>query len=246
MRKNGNIPNGFTLLELMVVISLIMLLLSILAPTVGKVFNHARDTQCKALLHSIGSGVGQFSGDNGGRLPDPNRMDANYYTTPNRTSYADLVKYQSAPWFDPRCGHKDASQYGIPVSPSVFNRTAGTVTEAGGVISPVYLNQIRSASTTAGVACYAPFKNPMTFGAYNESGDPLPADKHPEMKPDTADQAPWPMHGDRDQVNIYLLDGQVKAFFWTDVSYNGGQAPRQYLWSGYVPGETGDTSTVLP
>ena len=45
--------HGFTLVELLVVIGIIVLLLGILMPALGKVRQIARRTTCKAQLHDI-------------------------------------------------------------------------------------------------------------------------------------------------------------------------------------------------
>ena len=54
-------PTGFTLVELMVCISVIALLIAILLPVLQRVRESARDTQCKSNLRQIGQGLTQFS-----------------------------------------------------------------------------------------------------------------------------------------------------------------------------------------
>lgn len=263
MRKPASAArNGFTLIELLTVVVIIAILVVILLPALGHAQNNARDSQCKSTLHTIGTAINQFATDNSGQMPNPmnygNSTGSPLATTDiNCICYSDLTKYQSGPWVDSRCtrttvpGTKTAiSHYGIPVNPGVLvqTRNTGTVTDAG-TTSPIFLHQIPSPSTTAGAACYAPFQNPMLNGVYNDAG-PF-ASMQPDMEPAVATKAPWPMHGDRDQVNIFLLSGEVRNYYWVDVCYNGNHAARQYLWTGCTPGGnlpdgTTDLSTLKP
>ena len=62
--------NGFTLVELMVVIGIITTLLSLLLPTIGKAREAANRTKCAANLHSLGQIVFLFANDHHGRIPE--------------------------------------------------------------------------------------------------------------------------------------------------------------------------------
>ncbi len=254
---------GFTLIELLVVIAIITLLASILMPTVTKMRLFAMDSQCRALIHNVGTAYSVFIGDHGGAMPTTAR-DANGL-------YKDLIKYQPGPWYDPRCRLRSEGHYGIPESPGVLaddagNRHSNTVTggysgvEAG--VGPVMFSHITSPSTTAGLACFAPFTNPYCFGDYMEDEN-VNTSNGGKMKPSTAANSPWAMHGgDHDETNIFLLDGQVRSFNWGEVVYGGNfpggskgsqlinrggpsnAAARQYLWTGLTNANTTDTSLI--
>jgi prepilin-type N-terminal cleavage/methylation domain-containing protein/prepilin-type processing-associated H-X9-DG protein len=60
---------GFTLVELLVVISIIALLVSILLPSLKKARDQAKDTLCKANLHQLGLSVQYYIQDSSDRLP---------------------------------------------------------------------------------------------------------------------------------------------------------------------------------
>ncbi|MEN0019836.1 MAG: prepilin-type N-terminal cleavage/methylation domain-containing protein [Planctomycetota bacterium] len=57
-------PRGFSLIELLVVISIIALLIGILLPTLPGVINTARQTACSAQLRGIGQGIELYKNDN--------------------------------------------------------------------------------------------------------------------------------------------------------------------------------------
>jgi prepilin-type processing-associated H-X9-DG protein len=67
--------SAFTLIELLIVISIIMILATILLPSLRAAKELARASQCQANLHALGVGMGVYGSENGGRywpysLPD--------------------------------------------------------------------------------------------------------------------------------------------------------------------------------
>ena len=61
--------SGFTLVELLVVVTLIALLISILLPSLSAVRNRAKRTSCASNLRQIGLGIQSYLHDNNGHLP---------------------------------------------------------------------------------------------------------------------------------------------------------------------------------
>jgi type II secretory pathway pseudopilin PulG len=72
-RNHPRSPAGreaFTLIELMVSIGIIVMLLSLLLPTVSKARDAANRVQCAANLHTLGQIVILFANDHHGRVPE--------------------------------------------------------------------------------------------------------------------------------------------------------------------------------
>ena len=79
--------HGFTLVELLVVISIIALLLAILIPSLQTARERAKQVMCLSNLHSFGLAITMYSTNNGGKWPsmiDPYREsygDPEYWTS---------------------------------------------------------------------------------------------------------------------------------------------------------------------
>lgn len=68
--ENRQRRSGFTLVELMVVISIIALLIALLLPALRQARSAARKAQCGTQLRSIGQLLGMYAADNKGFSPD--------------------------------------------------------------------------------------------------------------------------------------------------------------------------------
>jgi len=66
---NGCVRYGFTLIELVVVISIIALLLVILIPALGRAREQVKIVSCQANARQIGQIVAAYQTDNDGRVP---------------------------------------------------------------------------------------------------------------------------------------------------------------------------------
>ncbi len=70
--------DGFTLLELLIVIAVISLLVTILAPSVMRVKGTAHLTICKTRLHNTGRALAQYAMDRAGKFPVSDYLDSKH------------------------------------------------------------------------------------------------------------------------------------------------------------------------
>ncbi len=68
-RARSGLAGAFTLVELLVVIAVVAVLISLLAPSLRAARDSARDVRCLANLRSIGQGVVLYCNDNKERFP---------------------------------------------------------------------------------------------------------------------------------------------------------------------------------
>lgn len=68
-RSTHRFSSGFTLLELLVAISILSILMSLLLPALEKARKASREAVCGSNLHQIGLAIGQYSGEYFDMLP---------------------------------------------------------------------------------------------------------------------------------------------------------------------------------
>jgi len=79
---------GFTLVELLVVVSIISLLMGILMPVLGKVRKNGRRTACLAQLHNIGMAMRIYVSENNDTMPVAAQLPS---TEPNLPCITDVL-----------------------------------------------------------------------------------------------------------------------------------------------------------
>jgi type II secretory pathway pseudopilin PulG len=83
-RRHPRSRPGFTLLELLVVIGIIMILIAMLLVTLRRARIAAQSVNCVSNLRQITTGLRMFAGDNGNRLPDPGALEVSWESTIRR------------------------------------------------------------------------------------------------------------------------------------------------------------------
>src|SRR5689334_11139941 len=93
-RPGRRFADGFTLVELLVVIGIIALLISILLPSLSKAREQARDVQCKSNMSQLYKACLMFANDNKGRLARGPLVNETFTTDPQ-------IEYTTAWCMDP-------------------------------------------------------------------------------------------------------------------------------------------------
>ncbi|MHB1158656.1 MAG: type II secretion system protein [Phycisphaerales bacterium] len=80
--------HGFTLVELLVVVSIIALLIALLLPALGKARDAARMTRCMSQMHQQAVALAGYAVENNGYLPAPYKPDTTPATLYQKCSWA--------------------------------------------------------------------------------------------------------------------------------------------------------------
>jgi len=135
---------GFTIIELLTVMSIIVILMSLLAPALNRVRRYATDVKQRAQFHSIGIGLDTFNADFDG-YPDSNAVDDQGYNYCGAMRLAEAMVGQDLKGFNPSSRFE---QNGFVGSGSVGG-TPKTPTD--GMPYPPY----NTCGVTVNSACYA-------------------------------------------------------------------------------------------
>lgn len=91
---------GFTIIELLTVMSIIVILISLLAPSLNRVRRYATDVKQRAQFHSIGIGLDAFNSEFDG-YPDSNAVDDQGFNYGGAMRLAEAMVGQDLKGFNP-------------------------------------------------------------------------------------------------------------------------------------------------
>lgn len=101
IRRRSPLIAAFSLIELLVVISIIALLIGILLPVLSSARSVARDAVCTANLKQIGTGLANYTASNGNYFPGPNTSGDSFAA--NRSPDQPTMK---GDWYSPMFGNE--------------------------------------------------------------------------------------------------------------------------------------------
>ncbi len=268
--SNHRRAGAFTLIELIVVVSIIALLISLLLPALTNARVAARDMQCRSNHRQFAIAYLSYVTDARDRTIRLTTTWEQLYTT--------LGTYHPGVWRDPAlsmigspANDKRWWQYGYPGLSGVFNRGVYCITRRAAPMDvvPVRMGELPSPGTVALFTCKAPVGSPGNNNNMGWTGFVGPL----AINLDGQVYSPWAAHGPKRPNNgIYLLgtmtnvsrlDGSVRQYAWREIvafaawssntysdvppypgQSSGQRVPRAYLWNGYAPGRPGSSPTA--
>jgi prepilin-type N-terminal cleavage/methylation domain-containing protein/prepilin-type processing-associated H-X9-DG protein len=221
---------GFTLIELLTVIAIIGILAAIIIPTVGKVRDSARNSQCLSNQRQIAMAFGLYANDNKGFLPRSNLPQAwslsikDYIPTNGNIVTNKVFLCPKAP--QPPDGY-DSSVFHYSVTFVTEAGTSATTATGSGSNGPRLLTSIPNPSRA--VLLFDGWVNPTTFRSFSSRTYSLVmADfNQPSYTDESAFNAVSFRHGGN--MNVAYLDGHTSRIPWAD---RFAAFPDAQAWAG--------------
>jgi len=109
-------PAGFTLVEMLVVIGIIVLLAALAFPAIQSTINSAKSAEAVSNLKQIGVMIGNYAADNGNRLPPGRQLGTGFFFQQMLAQHAGLWRQGQIPglpevFFDPCLSGKPLPQH---------------------------------------------------------------------------------------------------------------------------------------
>lgn len=222
---------GFTLMELLVSIGIIVMLASLLTPTVSRSIASAQQVGCSQNLRSIGLGIQQYAQDNDGKIV-PWRLSSSWqqYWMALLSPYVDMGAPQSQP-----AGGRPKSVFMCPTKKAngngVTDYTIGNyrlryninphiAENALGLDNPDTFRQVRMNQVKAS-------KTYIMMDLFGSGGGGYWCVGGKELT-----------YPHNDHINVLFLDSHVEALGRDRMTFLGSQ-PYHVFWRGYDWGKNG-------
>jgi prepilin-type N-terminal cleavage/methylation domain-containing protein/prepilin-type processing-associated H-X9-DG protein len=201
---------GFTLVELLVVISIIAILAGFAMPAFQKVQERARATACASNLNQLGKGVRMYLTDNDDQM------------FPKSGAWPVLLHDKAVPdWkvfrspFDAPSGSRPAKDTApnAPVSYGLNEKVLGTNTSKFEAPSQLFL---MAAAMDQGKI--------VSFSGTSESS--------PTITPSGGAGGKFGTHSGRSQINVLFADSHVASLNWIEYSNNSGDSGKLH-WTPF-------------
>ncbi|PQV65488.1 prepilin-type processing-associated H-X9-DG domain-containing protein [Abditibacterium utsteinense] len=238
LRCRSSATRAFTLVKLLVVISIISILAAILFPTFGRARENARRTSCLSNQKQIGLGFLQYQQDNDGAFPFTNHVSGLSWTN---TLDAYLKSRQI---FRCPCDQSAAWQTAIGAPPqkrvSSYYLNAYLANEATGTNPFARDATIQSPAKVIYIAESTPEKtgdhfHPQLWGApydYAPSGQTASSNPYPTIwNPSSGETPEIALHQHFEGCNYVFADGHAKWQKWSQVWFRDINKPVQIVGS---------------
>lgn len=207
------VARSFTLVELLIVTAVLLILVSLLQPSLTKAFHSARSIACKSKLSQIGVGAQVFANSHDDHLPLSGDWDNDWNVTPVKARDADRKKYS---WY----------RSGNDFRPVPF--FSALAIEMGAKIRTDSWTNLRDDVESSKVQVYTPFVCPaskkvelsvITCGSQMEYTDYAPNREITNYTPTTSENCPI---GNVNRIcypSRVMLCGDAKQYNKTDRLY---------------------------
>ncbi|MCW5556164.1 MAG: type II secretion system protein [Verrucomicrobiae bacterium] len=221
--------SAFTLVELLVVLAIVALLAAMLLPSVGKVKEKSRATQCISNLRQWGLAFRLYADDNADYLPRRGQgVQALFQIERTDDWFNALPPYHGLPSFQQLVA---TSNQPAAKASSVF--ICPTANDPGGTyFLPYAMNMNLSPRNLPLATRFTEIVRPESVVALADAPGP-----YSSTFPSTRPYSPLPRHSAR--VNLLILDGRVRAFGGSYVGCGVGDPQRDDV--RWLTGTASDT-----
>lgn len=214
-------PAGFSLIELLVVVSIIAVLAGMLLPAIGLVRDAARSASCSSNLRQLGMSFHAYADENEGRFPpysnDPLPTDLNHFY-PNLLDDAGLVEV--AQWRSQPYGVAAGGIWKCPSLSSSLTGSSGgygmleNSLHGGGYQLSIIRAQVSRTTTRLLLSDAENNQGAGTYKGWPSTSCPICSGTWDNRRRAAA------RHGQGHSTNVCFVDGHVAPVPWNDLLTN--------------------------